>query len=271
MLSEGVRAAVPAAADTWTAVGTFTVPANMKRLVQIKVGIAPDMGATGTVRIAPILKISGSGLGEQDPHELIAPFGDVVLGTSGAVTLQMNEQSYDVDIPVNPGATYDCLVNTLDEAVTAGTIRCMVVYDTTERTGKNSQSQYVDAAATTTADVWTTVGTITIPKLDDAHSPTKIIEVICAVAPDQAALALLRCSAWFRLSGAGLQESGKHEFTGPANGTLCTTPGALGYDNCVIRHKVDIPINAGGQILVEHMLDTETPTAGTVAVGLRYA
>lgn len=271
MLSEGLRHAVPAAANTWTTIGTFTVPAGMKRIIQVHVGICPKMGTAGTVRIAPVFKISGSGLGEQDPHEFPGPCGDAVMGTSGSGTLQMNELVYNVDIPVNPGATFDALVNTVDEAVTAGTIRILVVYDTTDRAGKNSQSQYVTLAGTTTPDVWATIGTITIPKLDDAHSPTQIIEVVVGVAPDQAAVAVLECSSWIRLSGAGLQESGKHEFTGPSIGNMAATPGVLTYDSCVVRHQIGIPINAGGQILVEQLFDTETPTASSFLVGLRYA
>lgn len=270
MQSEVVDAAVPGAADAWTAVGSITVPAGIERLVKVLVSIAPDFGATGEIRYAPVFRMLGSGLLEQSPHELIGPCGNVSLGTIGSGNVEPNNLEYEVDIPVQTGGVIDIQVNTLDEAVTAGTVRAQLVFDTGTPEQPNSQSQYIDAALTTTPDVWAAVGTITVPRMAEGVSPSKVKEVVVAMATDQAAIALLRCSGHIRLTGAGIAEGGTHELLGPASGTMCTTDGVLNYDNQVVRHKIDIPVNPGGQILVEQLLDTETPTAGTVAVGLVY-
>lgn len=268
--SETGIVAVPSSADAWTDVNTFTVPAGVKRLKKVIVSIAPDFGNSGTVRFAPVFRLQGSGLLEQSPHEYIGPCGDATLATSGSGAVEPNNIEYDVDIPVQTGGTITAQVNTLDEAVTAGTVRVQLIYDDQAPGGKNSQSQYTDAAMTTTADAWATVGTITVPRMAEGKNPTKIKEVILAVATDQAALALLRTSARFRLSGSGIGEGGSHEFLGPANGSIAATPGVIVYDRQVVRHKVDIPVNPGGQILAEQLLDVETPTAGTAIVGLVY-
>ncbi len=270
MQSEVVDAAVPGAADAWTAVGTITVPAGVTRLRKILASIAPDFGATGTVRYAPVFRLQGSGLQEQNPHEYIGPCGNVTLATSGAGAVEPNNLEYEVDIPVATGGTIDIQVNTLDEAVTAGTVRAQLVFDTGTVGQANSQSQYVDAALTTVADTWANVGTLTVPRMEVGNSPSRIKEIIMATATDQAGLALLRCSSHFRLTGSGLAEGGSHEFLGPASGTMATTPGVLAYDKQVVRQKIEMPVNPGGQILVEQLLDTETPTAGTAIFGVMY-
>ena len=270
MQAEVVDAAVPAAADAWTAVGTFTVPAGGERVIRVLVSVAPDFGATADIRYAPVFRLLGSGLLEQSPHEYIGPCGNATLATSGSGAVEPNNIEYEVDIPVQTGGTIDAQINTLDEVITAGTARVAFIYDVGSPEVPNCQSQYVDAALTTTADVWAAVGTITVPRMAEGASPSKIVEVIMAMATDQAALALLRCSGHFRLSGSGLNEGGTHEFLGPASGSTAATPGAIVYDRQVVRQKIEIPVNAGGQILVEQLLDTETPTAGTAIVGLRY-
>jgi hypothetical protein len=271
MQSETGVVAVPASADTWTTVNTFTVPAGVTRLVKVSVSVAPDMGATGTVRVNTVFRLIGSGLLEQSPHEYIGPAGDVVLGTSGAGVLEENNIDYDCDIPVQTGGTIQAQVITPQEAITAGTVRVQLTYDVGTPQAKNSQSQYANAAATTTADAWATVGTLTVPRMAAGNSPDHIEAVTISFAPDQAAGALLRTSCRIRLTGSGIAEGGAHEILGPANGTMFATPGVLAYSRCVTQFKVNIPVNAGGNILIEHILDSETPTAGSINVALDYA
>ncbi len=270
MQSETGIVAVPIAADAWTDVNEFVVPAGVKSLIRFIGSLAPDMGAAGAVRIAPVFRLQGSGLGEQSPHEFVGPCGNAVMGGTGAGTLQLNHEEYELDIPVTVGGTIMVQVNTLDEAVTAGTVRTQLVYSDASSKAKNSQAQYIDHAMAAAADVWAEVGTITVPVMATGKNPTRIKEVIAAFATDQAALALLRCSARFRLTGSGLAEGGAHEFLGPASGTIVFTEGVLTYDRQVVRHKTEIPVNPGGQILVEQLLDVETPTDGTAILGLLY-
>ena len=269
--SKTITAAVPSAADVWEDVAVVTVPANVQMLQKILFSLSPDFGATGTNRAAPIFRIIGSGLLEQSPHEYIGPCADAVLGVSGAAVFQLNHLEYMVEAAVATGGTITVQVNTVDEAIAAGTIRAMLVFVEETAPSGNHQSQVVNAAMATTADLWAAVDTVTIPRMGEGNNPTRIKRIAIAGGPDQAALALLRMSLRIRLSGSGLGEGGDHEFLGPANGTMAATPGVLGYDNLVVFYDVDIPINAGGQIEVEQILDTETPTAGTVIVGFEYA
>lgn len=270
MQSECGVVAVPGAADTWTDIDDFTVPAGVKRLTAIIVSLAPDFGATGNVRFAPVFRLEGSGLLEQSPHEYVGNFGNVTLGTIGCGCVEPNNRRYDVDIPVQTGGIITAQVNTLDEAVTAGTVRTQLIYDNEEVVQANSQSQYVDAALTAVAGAWAAVGSIIVPRMAEGKSPTKITKVIVGMATDQAAIALLRCSGRIRMSGAGIGEGGSHEILGPASGTIATTDGVYGYDRQTVECDIEIPVNAGGEIEIEQFLDVETPTAGSVAVGLMY-
>lgn len=270
MQSECGVVAVPGAADTWTDIEDFTVPAGVKRLTGFIVSVAPDFGAAVNVRYAPVFRLEGSGLLEQSPHEYVGNFGNMSHGTIGAACVEPNNRRYDVDIPVQTGGVITAQVNTLDEAITAGTVRVQVLYDNETVKQANSQSQYIDAALTVVAGAWAAVGSIIVPRMAEGKSPTKIKKVVIGMATDQAAIALLRCSGRIRLTGAGIAEGGSHEILGPASGTVATTDGVLAYDHQTVECEIEIPINAGGEIEVEQYLDTETPTAGTVAVGLMY-
>lgn len=264
--------AVPAAADTWTSFSDIVVPAGAKRISKVVVGLAIDDADPSGHRNAPVFRLLGSGLQEQSPHQYIGPCGNIAAKTtSGAFACELNVQEYDVDIAVTVGGSITAQVDTLDEAVTAGTCAICLIFDGNDASGRNSMSDYVDSAATTTADGWYTIGTLTVPQLKEGKAPTKITEVCMAIATDQATIALLRCSSRFRISGSGVDEGGLHEFLGPQSGTGCNTAGILGYDRQLVRLKVDIPVSPGGQILVEHYLTTETPTAGTAIFGVLYA
>jgi hypothetical protein len=274
-LAERVSAAVPTAADSWSDTGTFTVPAGMTRIKKVRIGLAPDWGVTAiSVRHALVIRLLGSALQEQSPHEFLAMFGGVSVVTTGG--LQQNELvvEYETDIPVQAGTTFVAQQNSLDEVITAGTVFVNIEYDDKPISAKNSMSQYVDAAGTTTADAFATVGTITIPKTESGKDPTKIIGIAIGVAIDQGTSAIaLRTSPTVRLSGAGVKGSGTREYIGPCQSTAHngTTPSqGIASDHGTVMREVDIDINAGGQILIEHQYITETPTASTIAVGLLY-
>lgn len=265
--------AVPSSADSWTNVNTFTVPAGVKRIKKLRLAVAPDWGTSATsVRMAPVFRLIGSGLLEQSPHEFLGKFGGEATTTSGAFSMDDLAIEYDVDIPVVTGGTITAQVNTVSEAITAGTVTANIIYDDQAPTSKNSMSQYISAAGTTTADAYASVGTLTIPQAAQGKSPTKIKKLIIGVGVDQGTSAIsLRTSTRLRLSGSGIQGGGLHDYTGPVLTDSQVTPGSIKHDRATVVIDVDIDINAGGQIVVEHQFDVETPTASTIALGVVYA
>jgi len=271
--SESLAAAVPTAADSWTDIGTFTVPAGVRRLKKVQVGVAPDWGTSATsIRKAPVFRLIGSGLLEQSPHHYLGPFGGQGMVTDGSASENQSQVEYDVDIPVTTGGTFTAQCNSLDEVITAGTALIAVFYDNEAPKVPNSMSDYVDAAGSTSAGVWATIGTFMVPQAGAGKSPTKIRAVVIGVAVDQGTSAVsLRVASRFRLSGSGINEGGAHEFLGPQGFTGEVTAGQVCLENTTIIVIVDIPVNAGGTILAEHNFTTETPTASTVAMGLLYA
>jgi len=274
-LSTTMIVAVPTAADSWTQVGTDVVPQAAKTIKKIRIGLAPDNGATNiSVRNAPVVRLLGDGLAEQTPHEYLGAFGGVTGVGNGSGVQENMTTKYNVDIPVVEGGTIEVQVNTLDEAITAGTVMVYIEYSAEEKKAVNSMSQYVDATGDTTADRWSAVGTIRIPKPDDAVAPTRIIGIAIGVAPDQGTSAIhLRTAPRIRLTGNGIKENGDHEFLGKTadQDTLAATVGAANLANMTEMYEVNIPVSAGGEILVEQRFDVETPTASTVAVALLYA
>lgn len=273
--SEILSVDVPSAADSFTDVGTFTVPANVKRAMKLIVVLAPDWSVTaGSVRMAPVLRLTGSGLLEQSPHEYLGMFAGSSTVTTGGASQSMLMMEYDLDIPVQTGGTITPQINTLDEAVTAGVVLVNIFYDENAATAKNNMSQFVDSAGTTTADAFVAVGTFTVPQPSEGKQPKFIKAVILAVAVDQGTSAIsLRLASRFRLTGSGIAEPGSHDLVGPSgySGHIGSSASQGSYqENGTIRIEVNIPVSAGGQILAEHLFEDETPTASTVAVGLLY-
>lgn len=271
MQSITVTAASPTAADSWTAVGTITVPAGAKRITKVKVAAVSDAGTgAATTHFAPVFRLLGSGLEEQSPHEYVGPGSNIPLiaATAGYAIAETNFLEYDVDIPVSVGGTIDVQCNALDEVQT-GQVSVELDFDGAAASGKNSMSQYVDATRSATADVWATVGTITLPQPQAGNAPKRIKEIVCGIVPDVAATAVseMSCSR-FRMSGAGLAEGGLHEYLGNQAGNGCVVTGPGVYQDTIVRHKVDVPVNAGGQILVEQRIDTEVPDGGTAVFGV---
>lgn len=263
--------AVPAAADAWVAFADIMVPAGAASLKKVIVGVAVDEGVGAGVRFAPVFRLLGSGLLEQSPHEFVGPCGNInAPTTSGATPSELNFVEYDVDIPVAVGGAITPQVITLDEAITAGTCSIGLIFSAEAAVAANSMAQYIDAAMTVVAGAWAAVGIITVPQMAAGKAPTRIVELAMAIATDQATLALLRCASRFRLTGSGIAEGGLHEYLGPQSGTAALTAGILGYSRQMVKLATDIPVNAGGQILVEQYLTTETPTAGTAILGVLY-
>ena len=273
-LAETLIVAVPTAADSWTNIGTFTVPSGVKRLKRIDCAVAPDWSVTaGSVRNAPAFRLQGSGLLEQSPHEYLGQFAASSTVTTGGAAQSNLSISYDVDIPVQPGGTYQADINSLDEVVTAGTAMINAIYDDQAPTQNNSMSQILDVAGTTSADAYATLGTFTLPKLDTAKDAKKIKAISIGVAVDQGTSAIsLRSAPIVRMSGAGIKGSGRHDYIGPVSftGHIGTSASQGAYPDNGTKHikGVDIDINPGGQILVEHRFEVETPTASTVAIGI---
>jgi hypothetical protein len=271
-MSHTVTAIAPTAADSWTAVGTITVPAGAKRLKKVAFGYTQDVGtAAVAIHSAPVFRLIGSGLLEQSPHQYVGPGSDVaIIAAAGYATPSPPVAQYDVDIPVSVGGTIDVQVNSLDE-VSAGQVHAMLMFDENQASGKNSMSDYVDAAIPAAADAWTAVGTLTVPQAKEGAQPKKIKELVCEFVPDVAATAVSeRAAMRFRMTGSGLAEGGSHEFLGQGEGGSSNTTGLAVYDWTIVRYAVDIPVNAGGTILVETIHETELCDGGTSVVGVLY-
>jgi hypothetical protein len=273
MQSESVIAVAPAAANTWTAVGTITVPAGVKSLKKVKIGVAPDPGvAAATLHLAPVFRLLGSGLLEQSPHQYVAQGADLVLiaATTSLVAAEPDIMIYDVDIPVQTGGTIDIQELSIAEAV-PGTCRAELVFSPDEAGGINSMSDYVTAVMPTAAGAWTAVGTLTVPQLGEGKNPKRIKRVDCGLVNDNlGAVTSLRTSARFRISGSGVAEGGNHHFLGNQNSGSNVVTGSGYYSKMIVTHLTDIPVNPGGQILVESIMDTELTDGGDMVFGVLY-
>lgn len=265
--------AVPTGADAWTRIALDSVPADVTRLSKVTFAIVPDNGTSAiSVRDAPVFRIFGSGLAEQAPHEYLGMFAGVAVVTDGTMGQENLITEYEVDIPVQIAGTIDVQVNTLDEAITAGTVMYELTYDKEPVSSVNNMATYIDAAMTTTADAFAAVGTIRLPVAAEGKDPTRIKKICIGLAPDSGTSAIsLRGALRVRLTGAGIAEGGLHEYLGPSHVISQVTVGANTVSRGTVMKDVNIPINAGGDVIVEQRLEVETPTAGTVAVGLLLA
>lgn len=270
-MSKTSQVAVPTSADAYTDMTAIVVPVGAKSIKRVKIGIAVDEADPAGARLNASVRLTGAGLDEQNPHEYVGPAGNIAAKTtSGAYACELNFTEYDVDIPVKEGGTITPQAISFDEVITAGTISIQLDFSSETAKAKNSMAQQVNAAMTTSAGAWSTIDTMRVPMLVAGKAPTKIKKIAVACPTDQATIALLRCALRVRATGSGIAESGDHEYLGPHNGTGCNTAGILGYSHQIVEHDVDIPVNAGGDILWEQYLTTETPTAGTVIVGVLY-
>lgn len=269
--------AVPSSADSPTAFPNIRVPAGAKRINRITFALTPDPGTSATsIRCAPIFDLIGSGLGEQSPHEFLGSFGGWAMVTDGAYSLWGGQQTYETDLPVAVGSDITPRVNTLDEAVTAGTCTVQIEFDdVTPRQNSNTMSAQVNVAGDTTADRWTLVDNLTIPVAPEGRQPSKIVEVGIGLAIDSGTSAIsLRNALRVQLTGAGLKGgSAAIELLGQNGAFNQVTAGASGllqYTKRIDVSKTPIYVNPGGVVKVEHRFDVETPTASTVCVGFIF-
>jgi len=285
MQSMYISGAAPTSSDAWTDISNISVPAKVQTLEKIWIGHAPDPTLTGgtiaSIRAAPVFRLTGSGLLEQSPHEYVLDGMQYILDTvatnfdAALLALSNVIQGYKVSIPVQVGGQIDAQMMLLDEVGFAGSGVVGFEFSDESPSGNNQMSEYVDVAGTTTADVFSTVGTLTVPQLDNAPSIIRELVIVCA--PDMGTGAVsLRVSPVIRLTGSGIAEGGDHDFIGSwgyinhtLKGGTGVEGGAVSYKN-IARIPVNIPINAGGSILVEHLFVGETPTASTVVVGVLY-
>lgn len=273
MQSETGQAAA-GAAGVWTLVNTFQVPAGVTRLKAIKVSMAMDPGVVAaTIHTIPVFRLTGAGLLEQNPHFYLAQGADCVLvaATAGLVNAQTKVMMYDVDIPVSVGGqiTVDSLC--IAEAI-PGTMRVELDYDATPSSGGNNMSDYVTAVMPAAAAAWTAVGTLTVPLLAAGSSPKRIRRIDCGFVYDSlGGVTSLRCSSRFRITGSGLVEGGNHHILGNSGSQANVVAGSGAFDRMIETHMVDIPVNAGGQIVVETILDTELPDGGDSIFAVQYA
>lgn len=273
MLSETVIAA-SGAANVWVAVGTVQVPAGVASLKKVKVAFAPDPGvAAVTVHTAPVFRLTGAGLLEQNPHQYLAQGVDCILvaATAGHVGAEPGVMEYDVDIPVSVGGQIQIDSMCIAETV-VGTMRAELDFSAEAPGAGNNMSDFVTAVMPVAAGAWTAVGTLTIPQLGAGASPKSIKRIDCGFVNDNlGAVTSLRTSSRFRITGSGLVEGGNHHFLGNQNSGSNVVTGSGQYDRMIVTHLVDIPVNAGGQILVETILDVELPDGGDSVFGVQYA
>lgn len=270
MQSETLAVTVTPVADAWNTIGTFNVPAGVKRLIRVKFGLVADIAAATTARFVPVYRLMGSGLSEQSPHEYVGGAGGISGIAANSPQLTLDLESYEVDIPVMTGGQFLAQFNMIDEGAIPVVAKCEVAYDNAESVQKNSMSQYTDAVQPVAANTWVAVGNITIPQLKAGDSPIRIREIVMAHGIDIATTGLLIGSLRVRLSGSGIAEGGSHEFIGACQGAGVYAAFGAAYEHGTVRQMVDIPVNPGGTVLVEQLIDSDVPTAGSVAVGLHY-
>lgn len=273
MQSESISAP-SGALNVWVAVGNIQVPAGAQSLKKVKVVLAPDPGvAVAAPHTAPVFRLTGSGLLEQNPHIYLGQASDCVL-IAAATTLVSQEpavQIYETDIPVQTGGVIVVESMCVTEAF-VGSMNCELVFGSEAAQAGNNMSDFVTAVMPAAFGVWAPVGVITVPQLGAGNSPKKIKRVDCGFVNDSAGgVTSLRCSVRFRLTGSGVAEGGLHHFLGNVNSSSGVAASTGGHDRMIIRHDCDVPVNAGGQITVEAIFDVELPDAGDMIFGVQYA
>ena len=118
---------------------------------------------------------------------------------------------YELNLPISTGGDINISCSSIDEVITAGTMQCCLIFDDVESSQENSMADFVEAAGTTTAGAFTAIGTLIVPEGKEGAKPTKIKELVLAVAEDNGgADYALRCATQFRISGSGLVDPGLH-------------------------------------------------------------
>lgn len=267
MQSESVQAAL-GAFNTWLATGNITVPAGVASLKKVIIGVAPDPGVgAATIHLLPVFRLLGSGLLEQNPHQYVAQGCDSAHIAAGLVCNNPEPalMIYDVDIPVQTGGVIEVQHMNITEAF-PGIARCELVFGAEASAGGNNMSDYVTAVAPAAAAAWLAVGTLTVPQLGEGKSPKRIKRIDCGIVPDGVAAITtsLMVSTRYRLTGSGVAEGGNHHILGNGQAQSCVGAGEGMVDRCIVTHHTDIPVNAGGAILVEHINDGDIQPGDSV-------
>lgn len=273
MQSDSVQAAT-AAANVWTATGNIVVPAGVTSLKQVIVGVAPDPGVgAATIHLVPVFRLLGSGLLEQNPHQYVAQGCDIAHIAAGLVVVGPEPalMVYDVDIPVQTGGVIEVQHMNIAEAF-PGIARCELVFSAEAASAGNNMSDYVTAVAPAAAAAWIAVGNLTVPTLGAGASPKRIKRIDCGVVPDGVAAVTtsLMIASRFRMTGSGIAEGGNHHILGNQQAEACVGAGEGYVDKCIMTHIVDIPVNAGGIILIEQINDGDIQPGDSV-FGVQYA
>lgn len=273
MQSESVSAP-SGALNAWVLVGNIQVPAGAGSLRKVKVVLAPDPGvAAAAPHTIPVFRLTGSGLLEQTPHIYIANGVDSVL-IAASTTLVAQEpmvRQYEVNIPVAVGGVIVVESMCVTEAY-IGSMNCELVFSAEPGGETNSMSDFVTAVMPAAPAVWVPVGVLNVPQLGQGKSPTRIKRVDCGFVNDSAGgVTSLRTSIRFRITGSGVAEGGLHHFLGNANCSSGVAASTGGHDRMLVHHDCDVPVNAGGQVIVEAVLDVELPDAGDMVFGVQYA
>lgn len=273
MQSETVQAAT-GAANVWVATGNIVVPAGVVSLKKVIVGVAPDPGfAAATIHLVPVFRLLGSGLLEQNPHQYVAQGVDKTTIAGGLVGVfpEPALATFEVDIPVQTGGVIEVQHMNIAEAF-PGIARCELMFAADAASPGNNMSDYVTAVAPAAVAAWIAVGNLTVPQLGAGASPKRIKRIDCGLVPDGVAAVTtsIMVSSRFRLTGSGVAEGGNHHILGNQNVQACVAAGEGFSDRCIIMHIVDIPVNAGGIILVEQINDGDIQPGDSV-FGVQYA
>lgn len=273
MQSDSVQAAT-GAANVWIATGNIVVPAGVVSLKQVVVGVAPDPGfAAATIHLVPVFRLLGSGLLEQNPHQYVAQGVDKATIAAGLVGIYPEPalQTFDVDIPVQTGGVIEVQHMNIAEAF-PGIARCELVFSAEAAAAGNNMSDYVTAVAPAAAAAWIAVGNLTVPTLGAGASPKRIKRIDCGLVPDGVAAigTSIMVSSRFRMTGSGIAEGGNHHYLGNQNVQACVVAGEGYSDRCIVTHMVDVPVNAGGIILIEQINDGDIQPGDSV-FGVQYA
>ena len=244
----------------------------MTRIKKIQIGIAPDQTVVATsVQIVTVIRLIGSGVLEQSPHDYVGPCGGAFITTDEGASLGNFGMEYNVDIPIGIGGDINILMDSVNEILAAGTVTVGLIFDDQPVTAKNNMADFVEAVVGA-AGSFVAVATLVVPQGEAGKAPSKISKLVIGLGIDQGVAAFaLRHALSIRLSGSGLKGGGLHEYVGPHGDSGVVVTGGSLVANDVVEIDVDLPVNPAGEIDVEQILITEVPTAGTTIVGALYA
>ena len=244
----------------------------MKRIKHISIGIAPDQTLASTsIRLLSIVRIIGSGITEQSPHDYLGPSGGFFNLTDEGVAVGKLNAEYDVDIRLGLGGDINIQLATITEVLAAGSMTVGLQFDDNEPTQGNSMSDVLSAVQPTAADAFQNLGTLVVPSGEGGKAPSKIKKITIAIGLDQGIAAFsLRHALSIRITGSGLKGGGLHEFVGPHGDSGIVVIGGSAFEDTKIVLDADLEVNPAGNLVIDAILINELPTASTVGVGVSY-